>query len=93
MDIRIEKFDGDPPTWKVFLGTFFHRAARGRVEVVTCREAGSDGHCGRESRHRLSPAATLHPRALLHRDGLSAVAHEALAEDRALLLGGEGDAG
>ncbi|WP_374438225.1 hypothetical protein [Pseudomonas panipatensis] len=91
MDIRIEKFDGDPPTWKVFLGTFFI-VCHSEEEAVTCREA---------ARHyaavnpgidcRLPQPCT--PAHCFTRDGLSAVAHEALAEDRALLLGGDGDAG
>lgn len=37
MDIRIEQIDGDPPVWKVFLGTFFIVCAS-EEEAVTCLE-------------------------------------------------------
>ncbi|WP_275629721.1 hypothetical protein [Pseudomonas sp. 273] len=38
MDIRIEQTDGDPPTWKVFLGTFFI-VCTSEDEACVCAEA------------------------------------------------------
>jgi len=37
MDIRIEQIDGDPPVWKVFLGTFFI-VCSSEEEAVACLE-------------------------------------------------------
>lgn len=37
MDIRIEQIDGDPPVWKVFLGTFFI-VRNSEEEAVACLE-------------------------------------------------------
>lgn len=37
MDIRIEQIDGDPPVWKVFLGTFFI-VCNSEEEAVACLE-------------------------------------------------------
>ncbi|MDF3933358.1 hypothetical protein [Pseudomonas citronellolis] len=50
MDIRIERADTEPPTWKVFLGTFF----------IVCASEDEAAACAGEARRHAQANPAIH---------------------------------